>query len=74
MSHSVPEEQSLIERLRARRDATLEGLKEENEESLLENKYLDAGTPERAYWHHGYAVALTDVIRLLEKSENSAKH
>ena len=27
--------------------------------------HLDAHTPERAYWHHGYQAALTDVMAML---------
>ncbi len=30
-----------------------------------EQKQLDAGTAERAYWHHGYQAALTDILNLL---------
>lgn len=28
--------------------------------------HLDANTSERAYWHHGYLVALIDVRNLLQ--------
>lgn len=28
-------------------------------------KHLDLGTPERAYYHLGYAVALADTLQLL---------
>ena len=30
-------------------------------ECRVEQKHLDAGTAERAYWHHGYLSALQDV-------------
>lgn len=30
-----------------------------------EQKHLDTGSDERVYWHHGYASALKDVLRLL---------
>ena len=33
--------------------------------AVQEQRHLDAGTPEREYWHYGYMVALRDVIRLL---------
>lgn len=31
-----------------------------------DQKHLDANTPERAYWHHGYMMALRDVKGLLD--------
>lgn len=30
-----------------------------------EQKHLDEGSQERAYWHFGYLTALRDVLRLL---------
>lgn len=30
-----------------------------------EQAHLDEGTRERAYWHHGYVAALTDVRNVL---------
>jgi hypothetical protein len=30
-----------------------------------EQRHLDEGTPERAYWHLGYLCALRDVVKLL---------
>lgn len=32
-----------------------------------EQKHLDDGSPERAYWHYGYLAALKDAIRLLDR-------
>jgi len=40
--------------------------------SLAEQKHLDEGTQERAYWHYGYMVALRDVLRFLTDSESSS--
>lgn len=34
-----------------------------------EQMHLCEGTPERVYWHFGYAVALKDVLRLLQGHE-----
>lgn len=28
-----------------------------------DQRHLDEGTVERAYWHYGYAMALADVLR-----------
>ena len=36
--------------------------------------HLDAGTPERAYWHYGYAIALKDVLALLTGDASTLKH
>jgi hypothetical protein len=32
-----------------------------------EQKHLDAGTVERAYWHYGYLCALRDVITVISR-------
>ena len=38
-------------------------------EPLLDpDKYSADGTPERAYFEHGYATALRDVLRMLGKN------
>jgi hypothetical protein len=31
----------------------------------FDQRHLDAGTPEQAYWHLGYRAALWDVLTLL---------
>lgn len=31
----------------------------------FDQRHLDAGTPEQAYWHLGYDAALRDALRLL---------
>jgi hypothetical protein len=38
-------------------------LKENAPECCEEQRHLDAGTPERVYWHYGYLCALRDVLR-----------
>lgn len=35
---------------------------------VADQKHLDEHSPERAYWHYGYMVALRDVLRLLPRS------
>ncbi len=35
-------------------------------EVMSEQKHLDEGSPERAYWHYGYMVALRDVLKSLD--------
>jgi len=57
--------------LRTRRDGIREWLDDEAPYAVEEQKHLDAGTPERAYWHHGYQAALNDVIDTLTSAESS---
>lgn len=38
--------------------------------STGEQKHLDEGSTERAYWHAGYASALRDVLELMESQDN----
>lgn len=39
-------------------------LKENAPDVFVEQRHLQEGTPERAYWHHGYLMALRDVTSL----------
>jgi hypothetical protein len=55
-----------LEKIWERRDGTLEWLEENHPEVFKEQKHLDDGSVERAYWHYGYAVALTDMKKLIE--------
>ncbi len=41
-------------------------LQEHAPETAEMQSHLDANTSERAYWHHGYLVALLDVRNLLQ--------
>jgi hypothetical protein len=61
------------ERLLQRKNEILEWLQRECPECSDEQKHLDEGTTERAYWHYGYAVALKDVLALLG-SASTPKH
>lgn len=61
--------------LRQRRDNIREWLEEEAPYTDVDQRHLDAHTPERAYWHHGYQAALNDVMAMLalegERSDTS---
>jgi hypothetical protein len=61
--------------LRQRRDNIREWLDEEAPYTEVDQRHLDAHTPERAYWHHGYQAALTDIMAMLaledEKTDTS---
>ena len=60
---------SLLER---RRDSLREWLDDEATYTAVDQKHLDADTPERAYWHHGYQAALADVIDLLVAADRTS--
>ncbi len=51
--------------LRQRRDNIREWLEEEAPYTDVDQRHLDAHTPERAYWHHGYQAALSDIMAML---------
>src|SRR5215469_3574286 len=51
--------------LEQRRDDIRDWLNDEAPYTAFDQKHLDASTPERAYWHHGYQSALSDVLHLL---------
>jgi hypothetical protein len=54
-----------ISLLQQRRDGIRQWLEDEAPYTGADQRHLDADTPERAYWHHGYQAALADVISLL---------
>jgi hypothetical protein len=51
-----------------RRDDIRQWLEDEAPHAAFDQKHLDAASPERAYWHHGYQAALDDVIDLLSSA------
>ena len=51
--------------LRRRRDGIRDWLDEEAPYTAVDQRHLDSDSSERAYWHHGYQAALTDVLELL---------
>ncbi|HKZ95896.1 MAG TPA: hypothetical protein VJ045_02830 [Hyphomicrobiaceae bacterium] len=58
-------QQASLSLLRERRDNIREWLDEEAPYTTVDQKHLDAHTPEQAYWHHGYQAALSDIMALL---------
>jgi hypothetical protein len=60
MSESNP--LSLLQR---RRDSIRDWLDEEAPYTEADQRHLDTDSCERAYWHHGYQAALTDVLNML---------
>jgi hypothetical protein len=55
-----------IQKFQARADGIGKWLKNTAPHVVDEQKHLDDGSVERAYWHYGYRAALLDAIRLLE--------
>lgn len=59
-------EPNIISAMRARLRGIREWMAEEAPYVTVDQRHLDAHTPERAYWHYGYQAALGDVLALLE--------
>lgn len=47
----------------------LEWLEKEHPNVFREQRHLDKGTTERAYWHYGYSAALRDVAKLIDRDQ-----
>ena len=52
--------------IQERLDGQRKWLHENCPECFTEQKHLDEGSSERAYWHHGYQAALADVLNWLK--------
>ncbi len=48
-------------------------LEEQAPYAQFDQRHLDSGTPEQAYWHLGYAAALKDVISLLNVDDEGRR-
>ena len=53
------------EKIQARQEEILEWLRAHAPHAGLEQKHLDEGSAERAYWHYGYLMGLRDAAKLL---------
>lgn len=60
---------SLAELIQGRADQLKDWLAKHAPDTTKEQRHLDEGTRERAYWHYGYVSALQDVLRLLETGD-----
>jgi hypothetical protein len=49
-------------------------IKKNAPECPVEQKHLDEGTRERAYWHYGYMVGLRDMLRFLTDAQHATEH
>lgn len=64
-SRSNPQ-QSLADSIDRRISELRAWLEENAPDTVNLQSHLDANTAERAYWHHGYLVALIDMRNLLK--------
>jgi hypothetical protein len=53
--------------IRFRRDGIAAFIDAEASHTTSEQLHLDADRPEKAYWLHGYQMALADVLELLSQ-------
>jgi hypothetical protein len=61
------------ELLKNRADELRSWLDENAPQCSEEQRHLDEGTAERAYWHYGYLSALQDVARLIFPDSDQPK-
>lgn len=69
----APDARTLAEALADRVDGLTDWLRENAPNIDEEQKHLDEGSVETAYWHYGYLMALRDVSRLLGVDAASQK-
>ncbi len=69
MQTCSPTKRSVSAMARTRAEGMRDWIKENASTCVSEQKHLDEGTTERAYWHYGYLSALSDILRLMA-SEN----
>ncbi len=67
-------DQRSIALLRERRRQINQWLDEEAPYTEADQLHLDVGTPERAYWHHGYQAGLADAIQLLTRTAEKSRN
>ena len=62
-------ESTEFRKLEARQRELADWLKTNAPQCADDQKHLEEGSQERAYWHYGYMVALRDVLRLMSGEE-----
>lgn len=63
---SAREPKEISSAIRTRMQGIREWMAEEAPYITVDQRHLDANTPERAYWHYGYQAALSDVLAMIE--------
>ncbi len=69
MQSVLPARRSVSATARIRAEGLKRWMKENAPACMAEQKHLDEGSAERAYWHYGYLSALRDIL-ILMSSEN----
>ena len=64
----------LLDELQQRNRDIADWLENNGAHLLGEQKHLDHEASERLYWHHGYATALKDVLRLCQLYTSEDRH
>jgi hypothetical protein len=64
-------ESTEFRKLERREKALRQWLSKNAPECKREQKHLDEGSQERAYWHYGYVTALRDVLRLMSAQDTA---
>ena len=67
-------ESTEFRQIEKRMNATRKWLRDNSSACFTEQKHLDEGSQERAYWHYGYMVALRDVMRFLAQDPETNTH
>ena len=57
-----------FEEVRERADELAEWISESSADLVGEQRQLQVGSREHAYWHYGYMVALRDILRFMADS------
>jgi hypothetical protein len=73
LGHMTTLDPKIASAIQARLQGIREWMAEEAPYSIVDQRHLDANTPERAYWHLGYQAALQDVLDLAD-GRSSAEH
>jgi hypothetical protein len=60
-----PASRSVAAMMKTRVEGLKDWISENAPECCTEQRHLEKGTSERAYWHHGYLSALLDILRLM---------
>jgi hypothetical protein len=63
-----------LQRLRDRERGIQKWIKENHPTIQSEQKHLDEGSTERAYWHYGYMVGVRDVLNFLTRGREDDKN
>jgi len=70
LHHMTEREPNIISAIRARLQGIREWMADEAPYVTVDQRHLDAHTPERTYWHYGYQAALSDVLAMIEGRSN----